>query len=54
MVNPILSVRLAIQRRTLNVYVFVQWIEVDVLHLCSLPRHWAGNIDRFEERWNDH
>lgn len=53
MVNPILSVRLAIQSGFLNIHILISGVKVDVANSRSLACDRALDADTLEIRWNN-
>lgn len=52
-IEPILSVRLAIQSSLLNEHILIGRVEVDVANGCRLARDGALDADAFEVRWSN-
>lgn len=50
-IDPILSVRLAVQSSLLNEHILIGRVEVDVANSRRLSRDWALDFDTFEVRW---
>lgn len=53
MPDPILTIRLTIQRRVLNIHILIARIEIYVLDCCGFMRDRVGEGYRFEEGWGD-
>lgn len=51
MIDPILSVRLAVQSSRLDEYILIGGVEVDVANSCRLSRDGALDADALKVRW---